>query len=45
MLLALWRASLRVLKILASMERGSENEPATGTEIIYIPLDDNEKNW
>ena len=46
LLLALWRASLKVLKLLASMERDSEEQPATGTEIIYVPLnDDTDNDW
>jgi hypothetical protein len=42
--LALWRASLKVLKILTSMERDADEQPASGTEIIYVPLDDNDND-
>lgn len=46
MLLALWRASLKVLKILVSMQSFSDDESASGTEIIYVPLnDDSDNDW
>jgi hypothetical protein len=38
LLLALWRASLKVLKILAYMERDFDKEPATGTELYISPI-------
>jgi hypothetical protein len=41
----LWRASFKVLRILASMQRDSDEQPAPRTEIIYVPLKDNDSDW
>jgi hypothetical protein len=41
----LWRASLKVLKILASMERDSEEQQSSGTEIICVTPIDNDNDW
>jgi hypothetical protein len=45
LLLALWRVSLKVLVILASTQSANDEEPASGTEIIYVPPIDNDSDW
>jgi hypothetical protein len=46
LLFALWHASLKVLKIFASMERDSEEKTIPETEIIYVPInDDPDNDW